>query len=312
MTGGGASPPLATMTPDELAQRIAELARDASMEMTPGDEALVPALAAELPPGAVVFVAHTPRATVEDVVRTSLRVQACGLAACPHIVARRIDGPDALQAACERLGAAGIGRALVVAGDDGVPAGDYASTLDLLRTDLLTRHGITRIGVAGHPEGHRAIGQTVLWRALHDKQVLARRAGIDLFVVTQFGFDPAAIVGWEQCLPGHGISLPIHVGMAGPASLSQLIAYAMQCGVGASIRGALRSMNAMRNVAGLATSPDQMLARIAQYTRDGKTQIAGVHFYSFGGALATARWLRAVAAGRFEINSEGDAFTVES
>ena len=99
--------------------------------------------------------------------------------------------------------------------------------------------------------------------------------------------------------------------MAGPASLSQLIAYAMQCGVGASIRGALRSMNAMRNVAGLATSPDQMLARIAQYTRGGKTQIAGVHFYSFGGALATARWLRAVAAGRFEINSEGDAFTVE-
>ena len=45
-------------------------------------------------------------------------------------------------------------------------------------------------------------------------------------------------------------------------------------------------MNAMRNVAGLATSPDQMLARIAQYTRGGKTQIAGVHFYSFGGALA--------------------------
>ena len=144
----------------------------------------------------------------------------------------------------------------------------------------------------------------MLWRALHDKQVLARRAGIDLFVVTQFGFDPAAIIGWEQCLPGHGISLPIHVGMAGPASLSQLITYAMQCGVGASIRGALRSMNAMRNVAGLATSPDQMLARIAQYTRGGKTQIAGVHFYSFGGALATARWLRAVAAGRFEINPE--------
>ena len=165
MTAGGASPPFATMTPDELAQRIADLARDASMEMTPGDETLVPALAAELAPGAVVFVAHTPRATVEDVVRTSLRVQACGLAACPHVVARRIDGPDALQAACERLGAAGIGRALVVAGDEGVPAGAYASTLELLRTDLPTRHGITRIGVAGHPEGHRAIGQTVLWRA---------------------------------------------------------------------------------------------------------------------------------------------------
>jgi methylenetetrahydrofolate reductase (NADPH) len=300
------------MTLGELAQRIVELARDASMEMTPGDEALVPELAAELSPLTVVCVAHPPRATVEDVVRTSLRVQAGGLAACPHLVARRIEGPHALQAACERLGGAGVARALVVAGDDATPAGPYASSLDVLKTGLLTRHGITRIGVAGHPEGHRAIGQTVLWRALHDKQVLARRAGIDLFVVTQFGFDPAAIVGWEQCLPEHGISLPVRVGMAGPASLSQLITYAMQCGVGASIRGALRSMNAMRNVAGLATSPDQMLARIAQYTRGGKTQIAGVHFYSFGGALATARWLRAVVAGRFELGPEGEAFTVEA
>jgi hypothetical protein len=44
VTGGGASPPLATMTLGELTQRIAQFARDASMEMTPGDEALVPAL----------------------------------------------------------------------------------------------------------------------------------------------------------------------------------------------------------------------------------------------------------------------------
>ena len=150
----------------------------------------------------------------------------------------------------------------------------------------------------------------MLWRALHDKQVLARRAGIELYVVTQFGFDPAAIVGWEQCLPEHGISLPVRVGMAGPASLSQLITYAMQCGVGASIRGALRSMNAMRNVAGLVTSPDQMITNIARDAASRTTHIAGVHFYAFGGALATARWLRAVAAGCFELDPEGDAFTV--
>jgi hypothetical protein len=33
-----------------------------------------------------------------------------------------------------------------------------------------------------------------------------------------------------------------------------------------------------------------------------------VHFYSFGGALATARWLRAVADGRFELSAAADAF----
>ena len=300
------------MTHCELERRIVQLARDASMELTPGDEALVPALAVELPPGRIVYVSHPAKATVEDVVRTSVRVQAAGLFACPHLVARRIAGPDLLQAACGRLAAAGVIRALVVAGDDGVPSGPYASSIDVLRTDLLAAHGLRRIGIAGHPEGHRVIGQTVLWRALHEKQVLARRAGLELFIVTQFGFDPATIAGWERCLPAHGIGLPVHVGMAGPASLSQLIGYAMQCGVGASIRGALQSMNAMRNVAGLATSPDQMLIRIAQHAASDTTQIAGVHLYSFGGAVATARWLRAVADGRFEIEPGGDAFSIRT
>lgn len=297
------------MTRGELEQRIVELARGASVEMTPGDAALVPALAEQLPPGTVVYVAHTPKATLEDVLRTSLGLRAGGLLPCPHIVARRIESADALQSACERLAAAGIDRALVIAGDNGAPSGPLASTLDVLRTDLLTRYGITRIGIAGHPEGHRAIGQTTLWRALLEKQSFAQRRGIEMHIVTQFGFDPAAVTGWDQCLPEHGIGLPVHVGMAGPASLSQLIGYAMQCGVGASIRGALRSMTAMRNVAGLATSPDQMLARIAQYAGTATTRIAGVHFYSFGGTFATARWLRAVAEERFELNAAADAFT---
>jgi methylenetetrahydrofolate reductase (NADPH) len=305
-------PPLAAPTHDALAERIVALARDASIELTPHDAELVPQLAAELTPGTVVRVAHPPRATVEDVVRASLLVQAGGLAACPHIVARRIDAAGVLEAACERLGAAGVTHALVVAGDDPAPAGPYASSLDVLKAGPLIRHGLRRISVAGHPERHRRIGQTVLWRALHDKQLFAQRSGVDLSVVTQFGFDPAAIIGWEQCLPEHGIRLPIHVGMAGPASLSQLIGYAMQCGVGASLHGALQSMNAMRNVAGLATSPDQMLARIARHAGGSATQIAGVHLYSFGGELATARWLRAVREGRFELDAAGEAFTVEA
>jgi hypothetical protein len=37
-----------------------------------------------------------------------------------------------------------------------------------------------------------------------------------------------------------------------------------------------------------------------------------VHFYSFGGALPLARWLRAVAEGRFEIAAAGDAFSIRS
>jgi methylenetetrahydrofolate reductase (NADPH) len=293
----------------ELARLIVELARSASVEVTAGDAGLVATLAAELPPASVVYVAHTPKATIEDVVRTAVIVQEAGFRACPHLVARRIADREILQASCARLATAGVDRALVTAGDDREPAGTFATALDVLRTDLLAANGITRIGVAGHPEGHRVIGQTVLWRALAEKQTWAARHGTGMHVVTQFGFDPGAVASWDACLDEHGIGLPVHVGMAGPASLPQLIGYAMQCGVGASLRGALQSMNAMRNVAGLATSPDQMLTSIARYAGSGTTHIAGVHFYSFGGALATARWLRAVGDGCFALSAGADAFT---
>jgi methylenetetrahydrofolate reductase (NADPH) len=292
----------------DLSQRIAELAREASVEVTAGDEKIVPELASLLLPGAVVYVAHPPKATLDDVVRVSVAVQRTGLPACPHIVARRIADRAELQAACERLRDAGIDRALVIAGDSARAAGEFASSIDVLKSDLLTSHGIRSIGVAGHPEGHRSIGQSVLWRALLEKQALAKKRAIDLHIVTQFGFDPAAVADWDRVLPEHGITLPVHVGMAGPASLPQLINYAMQCGVAVSIRGALQGMSAMRNIAGLATSPDQMLTSIAQHVGRGPTRIVALHFYSFGGALATARWLRAVASARFELSATGAGF----
>jgi methylenetetrahydrofolate reductase (NADPH) len=259
----------------------------------------------------VVYVAHTPRVTLEDVVRVALRIQAAGFRACPHIVARRIESRRALQTVCERLEDAGVDRALVIAGDGAEAAGPYTSSIDVLRTELLSRHDIVRVGVAGHPEGHRAIGPTVLWTALREKQVLAETLGLEMHVVTQFGFDPAAVATWDAHLVEHGISLPVRVGMAGPASLPELIRYAMQCGVGASLRGVLRGMGAMRNVAGLATSPEAMLTSVVRHTLEAPTRIVGVHFYSFGGALETARWLNAVGEGRFELEVEEQTFRVD-
>jgi methylenetetrahydrofolate reductase (NADPH) len=286
---------------ESLKRRLVDFARGASTEVTTHDESAIPALARFLPAESVVYVAHTPKAALDDVVRVALQVQAAGFRACPHLVARRIESRRALQTACERLGDAGVDRALVVAGDGAEPAGPFTSSMDVLRTELLPHNDIVRVAVAGHPEGHRAIGPTVLWTALREKQVIAETLGLEMHVVTQFGFDPAAIATWDAHLSEHGIALPVRVGMAGPASLPELIRYAMQCGVGASLRGVLRGMGAMRNVAGLAISPDQMLASIARHALSHTTRIVGVHFYSFGGAVETARWVRAVAEGRSEV-----------
>ena len=50
-----------------------------------------------------------------------------------------------------------------------------------------------------------------------------------------------------------------------------------------------------------ATSPDQHLLRVLG-TPPLSAQIVAPHFFAFGGALETARWMRMVAAGEFDID----------
>jgi methylenetetrahydrofolate reductase (NADPH) len=292
---------------DTLKRSIVDFARRASAEITPFDEDLVPKLAARLLPRTTVYVAHTPRAALEDVVRVATLVESAGLRASPHIVARRIESARSLREACAQLADAGVAQALVVAGDDEQPNGPYASTMELLESGTLIEAGIRRIGIAGHPEGHPRIGQVALWGSLAQKQSFARNSAVSMHIVTQFAFDPAAVCLWDRHLPEHGIELPVYVGMAGPAPLQKLIKYAMQCGVGASLRGLMRNMTALRNVTGLATSPDEMMTGIVTHRAPG-SRIVGPHLYSLGGALATAGWLRAVVDGEFTMDPDTGRF----
>jgi methylenetetrahydrofolate reductase (NADPH) len=295
-----------------LKARIVEFMRAASTEITPHDEERVPSLAAILPPRTMVYVAHTPRASLQDVVRVALCVQRAGLRAVPHIVARRIESARIVREAARELADGGIEQALVIAGDLDRPVGPFSSSLEVLERGGLISAGIRTFAVAGHPEGHRAIGPAVLWNSLLQKQVFAAQAKVTMRIVTQFGFDPAAICAWYRYLDERAITLPVHVGVAGPAPLSKLVTYAMQCGVGASLRGILRNMPAMRNVVGLALSPDEMVTRLLIERPADSSRMAGPHFFCFGGAVATGRWLRAVSDGFFDLPAEGGRFRLRA
>ncbi len=161
-------------------------------------------------------------------------------------------------------------QALVVAGDD-EQSGGYLSQHDRAarsRHPHGRRHPAHRRRRAPRrSSAHRAGRALGLAR---EKQKFARESAVSMHIVTQFGFDPAAVSLWDRHLPEHDIQLPVYVGMAGPASLPKLIKYAMQCGVGASLRGRLRNMTAMRNVTGLATSPDEMLTGIVDRAGPGQ------------------------------------------
>jgi methylenetetrahydrofolate reductase (NADPH) len=292
---------MAASAPDtELKARIMDFVGRASTEITPSHASLLPQLGAVLHTGSAVYVDHPPRATLGQVVQAALAVQRSGFRATPHIAARRIPNAQTLRMALAELHAGNVQQILLVAGDVEHPAGEFASTLDILESGILERSGITGIGVAGHPEGNKSVGPMLLWDALQIKQRFAERTGISMHIVSQFGLNAAAMGPWQKEVSQHGVRLPIHVGIAGPAPLSALIRFAIQCGIGASARTLMRKLSAAGSVADLATTPDRHL--LALLAAPPPEQIVAPHFFAFGGSLETARWMRMLAAGEFDID----------
>jgi methylenetetrahydrofolate reductase (NADPH) len=286
--------------------RIIDFVRRASTEMTTHDEKVLPQVADTLPPGSTVYVAHTPRAHFDDVIRVSLQVQALGLRASPHLVARRLPSEQAVREGLSKLRDAGVEQALLVAGDRDEPVGAYTNTLDVIASDVLVDSGLRRLGVAGHPEGHPRAGNEQLWHALHVKQEFGARSGIAVHVATQFGFDPRGICDWAAQFDVHGISLPVHAGIAGPTSLTKLLRFAMQCGVGASLQSAAKNMKAVTNVARQTTAPEDMVPALVELGAGSEfARIVQPHFFTFGGAVATAKWIRSVTEGAFNVRPDG-------
>jgi methylenetetrahydrofolate reductase (NADPH) len=280
--------------------------RGASTEITPSETNRLPELAAVLPPGAAVYVAHTPHASFAQVIHAALAVRRAGFLATPHIAVRRVPDCDTLRAALAELRAAGVEDILLIAGDAPQPVGEFSSTLGVLESRIIEESGITRMGIAGHPEGHNAVATSVLWEALEAKQAFAARAGVKAHIVTQFGLNRAAFKPWERELVRRRILLPVRVGIAGPAPMAKLLHFAIQCGIGASMRVLMRNLSNAAHASDLATSPDQHL--LGLLGAPASAQITAPHFFAFGGALETARWMQKIAAGAFDINAKAGQF----
>ena len=280
---------------------IAAFAGRASLEITSADGAVPATLAGRLPAGTALYVAHTPNAKLADVAEVACAAERAGFRGCPHLVARRIASRAELDAALVRLRAGGVSRALLVAGDLTPPAGEYASTLDILESGALDDAGLATIGVAGHPEGNPNIPPDVAWEALSRKQDWAARTGVALHVTTQFGFDAAALAGFDAGLAARGISLPVHVGVAGPASLKSLAKFAVMCGIGASLAAILSNPLALGSLKSLVKTIDEVFPAVVAQAQAAPARFTQPHFFAFGGVMKTVEWLEAVRAGRFEL-----------
>lgn len=269
-----------------------------SIEVTPRTAAKVDDFRALLPRGTRVYIAHIDGTPIDDMVATARRLAGEGFAVMPHLPARGIADAATLDAWLARYREeAGVDQALLLAGGAAEPCGAFDSSIAMMRTGLFEKHGYRRLHVAGHPEGNRDIdpdGSTrVADEALAWKQDFARRTGVEMAIVTQFAFEAAPIVAWAERLAQAGITLPIHVGIAGPTRLQTLIKYAVACGVGPSLRVLRRRAMDVSKLM-LPYEPAEVLRDLAAY-RDGHPQglIRQIHFFPLGGIGASAEWANA-------------------
>lgn len=299
-----------TMAPDELdrgaadvtetattSTSIARALRGYSIEVNPNEPKVVAAALARLDPGTEVFLTWIPGANPMDLVEPAARLRRAGLIPVPHIGARHIQSATQFEQLAARLASdAGVDRVLVIGGDRAKPAGPYDCSLAVMQSEIFQKSGIIRMAVAGFPEGNPGISEFALNEALRSKVLIAHSTGLELSIVTQFCFEAKPIVEWLGRIRSRGIDLPIRIGLAGPAGLTTLARYAVRCGIGNSLRVLTEKPSFAKLL--VEKGPEPIIRGIASAAEAGNAiqmpfDIAGLHFFAFGGFNKTLEWINA-------------------
>lgn len=266
-----------------------DFGRRFSLEATRPDAGEVAALAATSPAGTEIYFTAVPTVGLAEIVQGAANLRKAGLEPVVHVAARRLPSEQYFKGLIAGLrGEADVRRLLVIGGDVD-KAGPFADALAVIQKGRLRDAGIEAIGIAAYPEGHPRISPERLEAALDAKIAVAVAQGLSVHIVSQFSFSPERILAWLQHLRASGIRLPVKVGMAGPTSVPALFRYAKRCGVGASLRGLVSgaASGLIGNV-----GPDRIIDALAAASDIGDV---APHYFSFGGAVETARYACEVA-----------------
>ena len=242
-----------------------------------------------------IYVTFLPDEKSQRVIETSKKLKNEGYDVIPHLPARTIKNTTDLEKYIGDLSEkAGCNKILVIGGG-GNQKGNISSSMDVLKTELLSKYNFTEVGLAGHPEGNPDISEKDIENAIIEKNNFSRNSDLKLYLATQFFFEAQSLIKWEKKLDLLNNNLEIHAGIPGPATLKTLVGYARSCGITNSIR--FLSKQAM-NITKLATTrtPDKLISDLADYKAlNSSTKLTKLHFYAFGGIKKTSDWLKSVS-----------------
>ncbi|WP_321341242.1 methylenetetrahydrofolate reductase [Breoghania sp.] len=261
-----------------------------SVEAVLPGRATIDAVGGILEPGAEVYLSAIARVPNNEQLATAAALHDAGLSPALHLAARKFSSEqelaDMLGEAEER---AGVRNCLVVAGDVSTARGPFASSLDLISSAAFAGSKIERVGLAGYPDGHPFADDEERAMMLAEKVLAARSSAKEPYVVSQFCFDASRILHWLSWLRTLEPTLPVKLGIAGPASAEILTKVSLRCGVDTPSTGNRSAAPSFQSV-----GPDRIIGEIdaglkALHER-GPLQL---HLYSFGAFERTARWAKA-------------------
>ncbi len=246
------------------------------------------AVAEWVPAGMTVAVTASPVKGLEPTVELAVKLAARGYRVVPHLAARSVASDAHLAEIVARLTACGVDDVFVPGGDATHPAGPFDGALPLLeRLDEMGRP-FGRMGITGYPESHPKIHDDIIIQAMWDKRRYAS------YIVSNVTFDAAGLGRWIGRIRARGVTLPLHVGLAGPAERTRLLRMAAVAGASESARFVTRHPGwILRLWVPGGYSPDRFLDRAAPAITAPGAGVAGLHLFTFNQLQPAERWRKA-------------------
>jgi methylenetetrahydrofolate reductase (NADPH) len=241
-----------------------------------------------VPAGMTVTVTASPVKGLEPTIELTERLAARGYQVVPHLAARSVAGEEHLAEIIGRLKACGVDDVFVPGGDAAHPAGPFDGALPLL--ERLTEMGrpFARVGITGYPESHPKIDDDVTIQAMWDKRRYAT------YIVSNVCFDAAGLGRWIHRIRARGVTLPLYVGVAGPADRARLLRMAAVAGASESARFIARHPGwILRFWVPGGYSPDRLLDHAAVDLTSPGAGVAGLHLFTFNQLQQAEQWRRA-------------------
>lgn len=242
--------------------------------------------AAQLPEKVRLTITCSPKHGPDRSVQMAAQLRELGHQVTVHVAARMVTDHDHLDRILAAIAQAGVDDIFLIGGDADPPLGAYSSAVELLEVVAAHPDRPRTIGIAGYPEGHPAIADEALERALADK---SRHAD---YVATQMCFDPDALVAWVRRQRARGVTLPVLAGVPGKVSRAKLLELSARIGVGPSL-SFLRKQRGIRALLSKGSTADRLYAKLAPAVDDPELNIAGFHIFTFNQLLETWQWQRA-------------------